>query len=147
MNDKAFSKRTMKTAESVSITEYDRKRLTELIRDIREIETTGGLRKLEARLERAITMKPREIAENVVTMNCLVRLRDAATGEQREYWLRFSRESETFSRVVPILSELGIALLGSREGDTIEWSGPEGRRRSTIVEIIYQPERLGNYEL
>ncbi len=43
----------------------------------------------------------------------------------------------------PRLSDLGIALLGSHEGDAVERSGPSGKRRSKIVEIVYQPERLG----
>jgi hypothetical protein len=40
-----------------------------------------------------------------------------------------------------------VALLGNKEGDIIEWSGQSGKRRSKILEIIFQPERLGNYEL
>jgi len=45
------------------------------------------------------------------------------------------------------LTDLGIALLGSDQGDVIEWSEPSGKRKGRVVEIMYQPERLGNNEL
>ncbi len=146
MNQKAASKRTVAGVKSIWITEYDRERIGNLIEDIKENKAARGLQELEAKLDRARIVKPQEIPENVVTMNCLVKLHDLDTDEETEYWLRFSRRCSE-SRVVAILSDLGIALLGGREGDTIEWSHPQGRRRAEIVEVVYQPERLGNYEL
>ncbi len=130
------------------ITENDQKRLKNLIeKNSGELKSTEKLREFENRLEKATVVEPKHIPEDVVTMNCLVRLHDNDTQEQVEYWLRFSADEESSIRVIPVLSDLGIELLGSREGDVIEWSGPSGKRSSTIVEIVYQPERLGNYEL
>jgi regulator of nucleoside diphosphate kinase len=119
----------------------------DLVRGIRRLEKTGELPHLQAQLDQARVVAPNEIPEDVVTMNCFVRLLDTGTRDETECWLRFSPGSRTASRVVPILSELGIALLGSKEGDIIEWSDQSGKRRSKIVEIIFQPERLGNHEL
>jgi regulator of nucleoside diphosphate kinase len=133
--------------KTIWITERDKKRLIDLVKDIRELERTGGLPQLQAQLDQARVVAPNEIPEDVVTMNCFVRLLDTGTREETECWLRFSPDSRTASRVVPILSELGIALLGNKEGDIIEWSDQSGKRRSKILEIIFQPERLGNYEL
>ncbi len=136
-----------KKAKSIWITDYDKKRLKAMIRDVEALQTNGGLGKLEARLNRASIVGSREVPEDVVTMNSLVKLRDQDTREETECWVRFSSGSEAYNRVVPILSDLGIALLGSHEGDIIEWSGPSGKRRAKIVEVVYQPERLGNYQL
>ena len=48
---------------------------------------------------------------------------------------------------VSILAPIGTAIIGYREGDIIEWDVPGGLKRFRITEIVYQPERLGNYEL
>lgn len=135
------------SAKAIWITERDKKRLADLVKEIRELERTGGLPQLQAHLDQAKVVAPNEIPEDVVTMNCFVRLLDVDTQEETECWLRFSADSKPACRVVPILSELGIALLGNKEGDTIEWSDQSGKRRSQILEIIFQPERLGNYDL
>lgn len=135
------------SAKDIWITERDKKRLNTLLRDIRELERTGGLSELETQLNQAKVVRSNEIPPNIVTMNCVVRLRDIDTQNETDCWLRFSAEIMSPARAVPILSELGTALLGSREGDTVEWSDGSRKRRSMIVEIIYQPERLGNYEL
>lgn len=133
--------------KAIWITEHDKRRLINLIKEIKEPEAVGGLQQLRIRLDDARVVEPKGIPEDVVTMNCIVRLREPVTLEETEYWLRFSAGSKPGSRVVPILSDLGIALLGSREGDTLEWADQSGRRTSKIVQIVYQPERLGNYEL
>jgi regulator of nucleoside diphosphate kinase len=147
MNRRSPSGRNVITAKPIWITQLDKKRLASLIRNAGEPGRTEATEKLEVRLAQARVLRSREIPEDLVTMNCLVRLRDPDTLEETEYWLTFSVDSRSPGRAVPILSDLGMALLGSREGDAIEWSGPSGKRRSEIVEIVYQPERLGNYEL
>lgn len=50
-------------------------------------------------------------------------------------------------KAVSILASIGIALIGYREGDVLEWELPAGKVKIQIDEIIYQPERLGNYDL
>ena len=147
MTEKTNSRWWSMAAKTIWITEKDNIRLRNLIKDVCGLEMAEGLRELEMQLDRARVVGSNQIPENVVTMNCLVRLRDPDSLREWECWLRFSTEPKTSSRVIPILSNLGIALLGSREGDTIEWTSPSGKKRSEVVEIVYQPERLGNYEL
>lgn len=147
MSEKTNYRRASTAAKTIWITENDNTRLRNLIKDISEPPIAEGLRELETQLDRARVVGPKQIPENVVTMNCLVRLRDTDSFEEWECWLVFSSQSKAPGQVVPILSDLGIALLGSKEGDIIEWAGPSGKKRSRIVEIVYQPERLGNYEL
>ena len=40
---------------------------------------------------------------------------------------------------------VGMALLGYRVGDTIEWKVPGRMRRLRIERMIYQPEASGDY--
>lgn len=125
------------------ITERDAERLRSLLGTANEDETEKT-RHLETRLKQAKVVESKGIPEGVVTMNCLVQLLDLDTSEKTECWLRFPGGPQPSSRTVSVLSDLGIALLGSEEGSIIEWEGPSGKKRSKIVEIVYQPERLGN---
>ncbi|HOC60763.1 MAG: GreA/GreB family elongation factor [Syntrophaceae bacterium] len=48
---------------------------------------------------------------------------------------------------VTILAPMGIALLGYRKGDMIEWKVPSDVKKIRGDEIIYQPEASGDYHL
>jgi regulator of nucleoside diphosphate kinase len=43
-----------------------------------------------------------------------------------------------------VLTPVGSALLGMREGETNTWNGLDGRRRTvTVLKVLYQPEAHG----
>ncbi len=133
----------------ILITENDLKRLQPLIAAVRfgDAEDKRNADLLEEKLARAKAIRSGQIPENLVTMNSWIQLLHLDASEKTECWLRFPAQKGSSPREVLVLSDLGIALLGSREGEVIEWSGPSGTRRSRIIEIMYQPERLGNTAL
>jgi len=135
----------MKTRE-IYITEYDMERLRSII------EIYGGndrsyLEQLEDELDKARVVDPKNIPDNVVTMNSIVRIKDLDTGEEETFTLVFPGKTNITEKAVSILAPIGTALIGYGEGDIIEWEVPAGTKRFQIMEVIYQPERLGNYDL
>ncbi len=135
----------MKKGE-IYITEYDMKRLRSLI-EIGSKKDAGYLERLEEELDRAIIVDPKDIPEDVITMNSRVRIRDVDSGEERTFILVFPGQGQTSEMAISVLAPIGTALLGYREGEIIEWEVPGGLKRFQVAEIIYQPERLGNYTL
>jgi regulator of nucleoside diphosphate kinase len=133
----------------VLITENDMKRLQSLLEAARcgEPEDKRNADLLAKKLAHAKVVRSMQIPENVVTMNSWIQLLHLESSEKGECYLRFSTNESSSVKASSVLTDLGVALLGSDEGDVIEWSEPSGTRRSKVVEIIYQPERLGNYEL
>lgn len=133
----------------IVITENDLRRLQPLIEAARsgESEDKRSADQLEKKLTRAKVAGSRRIPESVVTMNSWIQLLHLDSLEKTEYWLRFPAEAASSPKSVSVLTDLGIALLGSDQGDVIEWSEPSGKRKGRVVEIMYQPERLGNNEL
>lgn len=131
------------------ISDNDEKKLRLLMRSTeqRDAEEKSAMERLEAIMRGAAIIKSSKMPEDIVTMNSLVRLFDLDSTERTECWLTYSGGMGSFARVVPILSALGIALFGSREGDVVQWTEPSGSKKSKIVEVVYQPERLGNYGL
>jgi regulator of nucleoside diphosphate kinase len=60
------------------------------------------------------------------------------------YSLVFPEDANIESGAISILAPVGTALLGYREGSTVEWAVPSGRRRFKIEKILYQPEASGD---
>lgn len=130
----------------IFITEHDMTRLRALI------ESGGGkdkpyLERLAEGLDKARLVAPKQVPEDVITMNSIIRVKDLDTDEERTYRLVFPAKAGAVDNAISILAPMGTALLGYREGDTIEWDVPTGRKRIKVVELVYQPERLGNYVL
>jgi regulator of nucleoside diphosphate kinase len=134
---------------NIYITEQDYQRLSGLIESTRERNGVDReyLNKLEAELDRAEIVDPKQIPANVVTMRSKVRLKDLVSGEANTYSLVFPREANFSEGKISILAPIGTAILGYKKGDKIEWPVPSGMRRLKVDEILYQPEAAGNYEL
>src|ERR1044072_728032 len=138
-----------KKASSIYITEPDYNRLSALIEKKRESNGIDReyLNKLEAELDRAEIVDPKDIPANVITMRSTVRLKDLVTGDENTYSLVFPTEADFSQGKISILAPIGTAILGYKRGDTIEWTVPSGLRRLKVDEIIYQPEAAGDYDL
>jgi len=138
-----------KKPSSIYVTEPDYHRLSALIETTRERNGVDieYLKKLEAELDRAEIVDPKDIPDDVITMRSRVRLQDLVTGEANTYSLVFPTEADFNEGKISILAPVGTAILGYKSGDTIEWSVPSGLRRIKVDEVLYQPEATGDYEL
>lgn len=137
---------TTKT-RTIVLTESDRLRLTRLL-DITEAqagERSDYLTALRSELDRARVVPPEEVPEDVITMNSAVRLRDLSSGEAVQYTLVYPARADISEGRLSVLAPVGTAIIGHREGDTIEWSVPSGLRRLQVEQVVYQPERAGEY--
>lgn len=130
----------------IYITKYDMERLRSII-EIYNGKDAPYLERLEEELDRAKIVDPQEIPSDVITMNSVVRIKNMDTGEEKTLILVFPGKANATANAVSILAPIGTALIGYREGANIEWEVPAGTKRLQIVEVVYQPERLGNYDL
>ncbi len=124
------------TERSIVITKYDKKRLSSFNRE--------GLKK---ELDRAIIVDPTDIPEDTITMNSKFRLKDLNSDEDLTYTLVFPEEENMYENKVSILAPMGMALLGYKVNDIVEWPVPSGTLRVKILEVLYQPEASGDYNL
>lgn len=86
-----------------------------------------------------------ELPENVITMNSKALI--LLDGNEEEITLVYPQEADLIENRISVLSPIGIALLGYREGDTIEWTVPSGTMKIDIKKILYQPEAAGDLHL
>ena len=134
---------------TIYITEYDLKRLRELIEDAKRAERRGNeyLDSLDAELSRGKVVAPTEVPPDVVTMNSRVHLVDQDTHEEMVYTLVFPQEADITQSKISVLAPIGTAMLGYRVGDTFTWQVPDGVRRLQVKRVLYQPEASGDYHL
>ena len=133
----------------IYITEYDMKRLRELLEAVKESGYRGrdDLKKLEAELNRGKLVPPRDVPADVITMNSKVCLIDLNTGEEMTCTLVFPDDADIDQNKISVLAPIGTAMLGYSVGDTFEWQVPAGLTRFKVKEILYQPEASGDYHL
>lgn len=134
---------------TIYITEFDLKRLSDLLDRARSWDEKDRdcLIKLEEELEWAQVVSPREIPGDVMTMNSQARIRDLKSNEEMVFTLVFPAEADYERGRLSVLAPIGMALLGYRAGETVEWKIPSGVRRLKIEQVLYQPEAAGDYHL
>ncbi len=124
------------TRKSIIITKYDKKRLKSLIND-----------ELNKEISRAKVVDPKDIPNDVITMNSKFKLKDLDSGEETVYSLVFPEHADIYQNKISIYAPMGMALIGYKAGDIIEWPVPGGVLRIQVLEILYQPEASGDYHL
>lgn len=88
---------------------------------------------LAEELERAIVVPKENIATQIVRLNSKVTYLDESDGLIREIELVLPDEADVDKRKISVLAPVGSALLGLREGETIEWTFPSGAIRQLRV--------------
>lgn len=133
----------------IFITEYDLKRLHDLLADSMSTEyrNSAYLKQLDEELKRGQVVAPTEVPADVITMNSRALLLDLESNEEMEYTLVFPQDADPSAGKISILAPIGTAMLGYREGETFAWQVPDGLRKIKVIKIIFQPEASGNFDL
>lgn len=129
---------------SIHITEFDAKRLRELLSKMTNQQSGQDL---ETELDRAVLVQPEQIPADIITMNSTVHLLDLDTQENLTYTLVFPDEANISEGKISVLAPIGTAMIGYRVGDTFAWQVPDGIRQLRVEKVIYQPEASGHYDL
>jgi regulator of nucleoside diphosphate kinase len=101
---------------------------------------------LEEELARAHVVPQTQIPKDIVTMNSKIRFLDEATAKESEVTLVYPKDSDVTKGQVSVLAPVGMALIGLKVGQWIEWPMPNGPRKLKVISIIYQPEAEGHWE-
>ena len=129
----------------VYLTDKDLRRLKRLLGHNHE---GRDLQPLLDGLDRATVVPEELIPPSVVTMNSRVRFMDLNTHEESEATVVYPRDANEGKGMVSILSPVGLALMGLSVGDTVAWPLPGGGTKNLrILEVLYQPEAEGHWDL
>ncbi|OPY85779.1 MAG: Regulator of nucleoside diphosphate kinase [Smithella sp. PtaU1.Bin162] len=134
---------------TIYITKFDMDRLLKLIEGLRLTPKPVkiDLDLLEKELYSGKLVEPADVPKDVITMNSRVEVSDTESGERTTYTLVFPSAANIEENKLSILAPLGMALIGYRKGDVIEWTVPSGIKKLKVEKIVYQPEAAGDYHL
>lgn len=130
-------------------TDTDRCRLGHLIATdyVRAAAPRRVLDDLERELEESKSVHRESIPEDVVTMNSTVRLINTATGAELVCTIVYPEDVELVDDGLSVLSPLGSSLIGCEQGDVVKCVTPDGCVSWKVAEVLYQPERVGEFHL
>ena len=135
----------MSAKPALVISSLDADRLEELLESLPK-GAFPGKAELEAELGRADIVEPKDMPPTVVSMNSTVRFKVQSSSEEFNLTLVYPKDMDSSGKKISILAPVGSALLGLSQGDEIEWPKPGGGViQVSIEEIVYQPERSGEY--
>ncbi len=135
---------------NIHITTMDQERLTKMIEKANDSTSSQNkfyLDALASELKQAKIVDSKDIPKNIITMNSLVRVKDLSHDEEMIYSLVYPDNADILKNKLSILAPIGTAIIGYSVGDIIEWDVPEGKINLSILEIIYQPETHGHFQL
>ncbi len=130
---------------SITVSSLDADRLDQLITTLApgELATHAGL--LEE-LARADIVEPQNMPPGVATMNSTVRFEIDSPEEEFCLTLAYPKDMGQVPNGISVLTPIGSALLGLSVGDTIDWPRRDGQMLNVrLLEVLYQPERAGQY--
>lgn len=140
------------STQTLHISTFDKERLerriervlTDAERNTRHTEAPYA-RLLHAELGKARLVAPQEMPPDVITMNTTFVLENIDTAKESTYTLAFPAESDPGEGRLSVFAPVGIALLGCRVGDVVEWPVPKGVCHYRVKAITFQPEAEGDF--
>lgn len=127
--------------QKILISDQDFERLSLLVQHAEG----RGADLLDEELARAQVVRQDQIPNDIVTMNSKIRFVDEVSGKDSEVTLVYPKDSDVTSGHVSVLAPVGMALIGLKVGQSIEWPMPNGPRKLKVISIIYQPEAAGDW--
>jgi regulator of nucleoside diphosphate kinase len=95
-------------------------------------------------LLRAQIVDAEGIGTDLVTMHAEALFRDEESGRERAVTLVYPGEHAAHDGALSVLTPLGAALIGLRQGQSISFETADGRsRRVSVVRVLRQPDGNG----
>lgn len=136
-------------SRAIFITCTDLERLEKLIQTEEEFVpgSKTHLLELKSELKRAVVVEPQTIPADVITMRSQVLLKDLSSSEEMTCTLVYPDEADMLEGKISVLAPIGMAILGYRENDSVEWTTPGGVVLLQVEKILFQPEASGHFDL
>ena len=90
---------------------------------------------LLAELKKAKLVSKDEFPANVVRLNSTVRIKPEDKDYVMELMIVTPDKADIKERKISIMSPIGTALIGFRQGENVKWQVPYGKKTFTILEV------------
>ncbi len=90
---------------------------------------------LKSELNRAKIVKKDSLPKDVVRLNSTVRIREEEKGKEMKVTIVTPEKADIKLNRISVMSPVGTALIGFREGQLVSWNVPSGKKQFTIMEV------------
>lgn len=127
-------------SQNICLLEMDKQRLVKLIDDaiLDNVKNKEMMKDLSKEINRAEVVGLEALPKDVITMNSRILL--SLDGMDEEIMLVYPHEANADENRISVLSPVGTAIIGYREGDWVEWKVPSGVVKVEIKKVLSQPE-------
>lgn len=125
-------------SQDIFITQEDKNKITTLIdkSDLDQMRVTPYLKALEREVNRAKVISQEDTSNKFITMNSTVRL--LVDGIPEEVTLVYPEDINLKDNKISVLSPMGTAILGLKEGNSIDWKIPNGMIHIIVDKVVTQ---------
>ncbi len=123
-------------SQSIFITQEDKDKIITLIdkADTNHRKDAPYIKDLEREVNRATIVSSTDQEINFITMNSTVML--LVDGEPEEVTLVYPEDINLKENKISVLSPMGTAILGLKEGSSIDWKIPNGMIHIVVDKVI-----------
>lgn len=120
----------------------DRRRLTQTLQQLSSsrFEYSAAVDALRTLLRRSEDLPGEDVPGDMITMDSRFIVSHADTGEHRTYALVYPEQEAPWLGRVSVVSPMGLALLGAREGEDICWLSATVPEVVRVERVLYQPQ-------
>jgi transcription elongation factor GreA len=97
----------------------------------------GKIATLERKLMRSRIFEPGAAGDGKAYLGCCVKLKDLKYGDEFEYHLVGADEGDAVAGKISVVSPVGKALLGLKEGDVAEIQVPAGTLQYEVLSVTF----------
>jgi regulator of nucleoside diphosphate kinase len=121
------------------LSEKDFQIIHDLIKNQSAVQQTKEIRYLAEELKKAKVVKDKKIAADIVQLNSTVQVEDQSTNKTMDFQIVLPSQANLKENKISILAPIGIALIGFKKDQLVEWQMPAGKRTLKIVKVENAP--------
>ena len=91
---------------------------------------------LQAELKKAKLVSKEKFPPDVVRLNSRVKIREEKKDKVMELEVVTPEKADIHQRKISVMAPVGTALIGFRQGQTVAWEVPSGKKSFVIMEVI-----------
>ncbi len=135
--------------KTIYVTNFDKKRLKNVLPKTTGLSRDDAalLKQLENKIDTASIITQKAAPPYLVTMNCQVRVTDLDENQDMDFWLVYPNEASSENDKLSVISDIGVAILGLKVGDEVDYLDKTQKKNLRIARIYYQPEDNQHYKL
>src|SRR5690606_27737708 len=118
------------------LTAKDYQIIHDLIQNQSAIQQTKEIRYLAEELKKAKIVKDNKIGSDIVQLNSVEQIEDTSTNNIMDFQIVLPSQANLKDKKISILAPIGIALIGFKKDQIVEWNMPAGKRTMKIIDVV-----------